>query len=122
LTQTTPIPARQTRMDIQKAILYHAVTRSDWDAHFDGTRYDTPDRQRTGFIHLSFAHQVEATLERFFSDVPNVLIVVVDPDLLTDLRCEDLYGHGTFPHLYGPIPVAAIIRIEHAETRNPHGN
>ena len=122
MTRTAPIPARQTRMEMQKPVLYHAVTRADWDAQFDGTRYDTPDRQRTGFIHLSFAHQVEPTLERFFSGVADVLVVEIDPDLLTDLRCEDLYGHGTFPHHYGPIPAAAIIRIEPRDSRNPHGN
>jgi glutathione S-transferase len=106
-------------MEMQKPLLYHAVTRSDWDAHFDGARYDTRDRPRTGFIHLSFAHQLEATLERFFSAAADVLVVTVDPDRLTDLRCEDLYGHGTFPHHYGPIPAAAIIQVE---PRNPHGN
>lgn len=88
----------------------------------DGT-YATSTRGRSleeeGFIHCSFAHQVEATLATFYADVDDVVVLRIDPTALGDLLVvEDLYGTGEpFPHLYGPLPMSAVIGTEDRRLR-----
>ncbi|MBV6656284.1 MAG: DUF952 domain-containing protein [Devosiaceae bacterium] len=63
-----------------------------------------------GFIHFSAADQVQGTLEKHFAGRPNLLIIAVDPDALGEpLRWEPSRGGALFPHLYGPLPMHAVI-------------
>ncbi|MCC7053838.1 MAG: cupin domain-containing protein [Gemmatimonadaceae bacterium] len=76
-----------------------------------------------GFIHLSRAHQVPGTARAFFAGVPDLVLLVIDPTLLTsplvyeppapppgatetDDRAAEL-----FPHCYGPLDLDAIIDV-----------
>lgn len=78
------------------------------------TRGRSPDDE--GFVHCSYADQVDATIERFYSDLDQVVILRIDADALADdvvVAVEDLLGAGEhFPHVYGPIPVAAVASSE----------
>ena len=66
-----------------------------------------------GFIHCSFEDQLAGTLGRFYADVDEVLIMRIDPERLgSPLVIEDLIGTGQrFPHVYGPIPLAAVVEV-----------
>ena len=65
------------------------------------------------FIHLCTVEQVAGVRERFFDGGP-VLVLVLAPERLEgDVRWEDSYGHGLFPHLYGKISDTAVIRRVH---------
>jgi len=67
-----------------------------------------------GFIHCSFADQVQGVADRFYCGRHDVLLLVIDPSQLpAEPRVENLDG-GTelFPHLYGPLPVAAVLKVE----------
>ena len=66
-----------------------------------------------GFVHCSFAEQLAATAERFFGDLDEIVVLRIDPALLTSpVVVEDLYDAGqAFPHVYGPIDVAAVVEI-----------
>lgn len=72
-----------------------------------------PSLQAEGFVHLSAAHQVLGTLNRWFSHTDSVKLVVLRTDRLGEsLKWEDTHGHGDdFPHLYAPIPSEAIEAI-----------
>ena len=57
-----------------------------------------------GFIHCSYAEQVEATIDRFYADLPDLVVVTLDPDLLDAEVKEEATPDGTlFPHVYGPL-------------------
>ncbi|KAJ9301904.1 hypothetical protein DTO271G3_770 [Paecilomyces variotii] len=65
--------------------------------------------QRSGFIHLSTAHQIPNTLKYFFRDEPLVYVLRIEYDRVEqDIRWEDpdgqvcgpRAGEGQFPHLY----------------------
>lgn len=99
--------------------LYHLALRQEWNnARRDGNyRRSTRGQglEEVGFIHLSFAHQVDATAQRFYSDVPlgELLVLSIDPLHLTDLGLEVLQepalgSRELFPHLYGPLPLQAV--------------
>jgi glutathione S-transferase len=103
--------------------LYHLALRPEWQAARSEGIYRRSTRGRSleevGFIHLSAAHQVEATAGRFYADLPagELLLLSLDPRRLVDLglvvRWEPAPGNGElFPHLYGALPLAAVLMAE----------
>ena len=100
--------------------LYHLALRQEWnDARRDGVYFrSTRGRslEEVGFIHLSAAHQVEATAQRFYGDLPAgaVVLLMIDPQRLSaaglNVREEPAPGTGElFPHLYGALPLEAVL-------------
>ena len=76
---------------------------------FDGSADDARD----GFIHLSARHQVAGTLAKYFAGQRDLVLLAVDPDRLgAGLRWEKSRGGELFPHLYGPLDLDHVIRIE----------
>jgi glutathione S-transferase len=98
--------------------LFHIALADDWAAAQSRGEYTTSTRGRTlaeeGFIHCSFADQVDATGNRFYADVDDAVVLRVDPGRLTSrVEVEDLAGTGErFPHVYGPIPVIAVVDVQ----------
>ncbi|WP_139980819.1 DUF952 domain-containing protein [Nocardioides litoris] len=96
--------------------IFHIATVADWDAARATGRYTTSTRGRTlaeeGFIHASRGDQWQAVRERWYAGVEEPLVLlVVDPELLTSpVIEEEVPGGEVFPHVYGPIDVAAVVR------------
>ncbi|MDO8391220.1 MAG: DUF952 domain-containing protein [Actinomycetota bacterium] len=67
-----------------------------------------------GFIHCSTAAQWPATVVRFYADTPELLLLHIDETLLAaPVVYEQLGGAPEpFPHVYGPIPVAAVVEVQ----------
>ncbi len=95
--------------------LFHIALPDDWEAARADGRYTTSTRGRTladeGFIHCSFAEQVATTIQRFYADLDEVVLLRIDPHRLgAPVIVEDLLGTGEeFPHVYGPIALDAVI-------------
>lgn len=95
-------------------VIYKILSTSEWDraratGHFTGTAMD----HQSGFIHLSGADQVVETALRAFSGVTGLTLLTVDPARLGDeLRWEPSRGGALFPHLYGVLPVTAVVAAE----------
>ena len=63
-----------------------------------------------GFIHFSSAAQVRATAAEYFAGLENLLLIAVDADALGEaLRWEVSRGGDLFPHLYGALPLSAVL-------------
>ena len=91
------------------SVLYKIVPAAVWKAaestrEFSGASIDIRD----GFIHFSTAAQVRETAARHFAGMPDLLLVAVAPDGL-DVRWERSRNDDLFPHLYGPLPLAAVL-------------
>ncbi|KPI02724.1 protein of unknown function DUF952 [Actinobacteria bacterium OK074] len=102
-------------------LLLHITERSLWDAARDKGAYEMSTRGKTlqeeGFIHCSLRPQLARTASFLYGshDGPDDLVVlVVDPALLdVPLRYEEATPGGeVFPHVYGPIPVSAVVDVE----------
>ena len=101
-----------------RRLVYHCSLVSDWRAAQQEGIYTMSSRGRTleqeGFVHASDAGQVAGVLARFYADLTEPLcLLTIDPDLLdVPLVRENLIG-GTelFPHIYGPVPTAAVIGV-----------
>lgn len=95
--------------------LYHLALRADWSsARARGGPYDTStigaSLEEVGFIHLSFAGQVDATARRFYVGREDVVLLRIDPARLLDpVRVEPAEGDDGFPHLYGALPLDAVV-------------
>ncbi|MDE0804250.1 MAG: DUF952 domain-containing protein [Acidimicrobiales bacterium] len=104
-------------------MILHVAISDEWDAAVAaGGPYDRStigvSLAEEGYIHCSFPDQVAATAERYYAGRDDVVVLVIDPDRLdAEVRVEDLMGTGVeFPHVYGPIPVAAVVAVEDVET------
>ena len=94
--------------------IFHLAASADWDDARGVGRYEQSTVDRTlaeeGFIHCSFAGQVQATADRYLRGRDDVVLLVIDQAQVADiLKVEDTSGRGEmYPHLYGPLPVAAV--------------
>ena len=93
--------------------IYHIVSEADW-TKFDGQlNYEADSLRTEGFIHLSKPAQVAGVLDRYYWNVPNLLLVHVDADKLThELKYEVSTNNESFPHLYGPLNKEAVVKVE----------
>ncbi len=84
---------------------------------FAGAPIDLED----GYIHMSDAGQVNGTLVKHFAGQENLQIVAVGLDALEGaIRWEVSRGGALFPHLYGELPLFAV--LDHGPvTRNAEG-
>ncbi len=92
--------------------LLHVARAADWEAARPAGTYPIPPGPGgapAAFVHLCRSDQLPGVLERYFAAEPAPLVLLeVDPTGL-DVREEAASeGAETFPHLYGPLPVAAV--------------
>jgi uncharacterized protein (DUF952 family) len=91
-------------------IIYKICPRSLWTeaeraGRFDGAPVDHAD----GYIHFSTAAQAVETAARHFAGQADLVLVAVETGSLGDaLVWEPSRGGALFPHLYAPLPLAAV--------------
>jgi uncharacterized protein (DUF952 family) len=98
-------------------VIFHVTTSRDWDkAKVAGDyRVSTRDKRLddVGFIHASFEDQYARIGALIFRDSSEPLVVlVIDPDRVhAPIVVEDTTGGGEeFPHIYGPLPIDAVVQ------------
>lgn len=93
--------------------VFHLVDPAAWAAARTSGEYRPESLRTEGFVHFSFADQVEATANRHYAGAGRLCVVEFDEDRLgAPVVVEDSYGRGTaFPHVYAPIPVAAAVAV-----------
>ncbi len=91
-------------------MIYKLLDREAWtEAEAEGRFIGSPVDQADGFIHFSSAAQVRETARKHFKGVADLLILAVDPEALgAPLVWEPSRGGDLFPHLYAPMPTAAV--------------
>jgi len=93
------------------APIYHladadAFALAQAQGRYEGTAADRAD----GFIHFSTAGTVVESAAKHRAGQPNLMLVAVNPDGLGDaLKWEAARGGVLFPHLYGALPMAAVL-------------
>jgi uncharacterized protein (DUF952 family) len=97
------------------ARIYHLALPADWERAAARGLYATSSRGLSlvdeGFIHCSFAHQIEPVANAWYRDLDGLVIIHLNPaQLAAEVRVEPSSdGSGElFPHLYGPIPTEAV--------------
>ena len=91
-------------------LIYHLVLPEKWAA-FDSDLYEAESLYTEGFIHCSFASQLDEVVERYYSSAERVVVLEIDTDLLMSRTLNEMStGHEIYPHVYGPINRKAIVR------------
>jgi prephenate dehydrogenase len=93
--------------------IFHITTRGAWDQARTAGRYTADSLQTEGFIHCSQAEQVAWVANTRFRGRTDLVLLHVDEAAVgAEVRRENLEG-GTelFPHIYGPLPVSAVINV-----------
>lgn len=92
-------------------VVYHIVLPEVWAA-FDTDLYRAASLESEGFIHCSFADQLDGVLERYYSGAESVVIIGVETDvLMSRMIKEPSTGNEIYPHIYGPINRDAIVSV-----------
>jgi uncharacterized protein (DUF952 family) len=93
-------------------LIYHIVMPEIWETFKNEDFYEAESLHTENFIHCSYDHQLEAVLERYYQNADRVMVLTVDPDLLTSqLIAEASTGGEIYPHIYGPINKSAIAGV-----------
>jgi uncharacterized protein (DUF952 family) len=94
--------------------VYKILGAAEWGAAATAGTFDGSDvDRRDGFVHLSTAGQVEETARRHFAGRADLVLLACDAAALgAALRYEPSRDGELFPHLYGPLPAAAVRRAE----------
>ena len=95
---------------MRQCLIYKILTADAWSAAkaagaFEGSPVDHAD----GYIHFSTGDQVPETARRHFAGQAGLVLLTVETaGLAGALRWEPSRGGDLFPHLYGPLPIAAV--------------
>lgn len=94
-------------------LLVHLCPAGDWAAAQTAGQLPPGD---AGFVHLSTQQQVHLPANRIFAECPDLLVLFVDAGrLAAPIRWETGVPEDPasmrYPHLYGPLPVSAVVRI-----------
>ena len=98
-------------MSERPRLAYKVLTAGQWaDWRAAGTFAGAPVDLADGFIHLSAAEQLAGTLDKHFAGQHGLVIATVDLAALGDMvRWEVSRGGALFPHVYGQLPLAAVL-------------
>jgi len=98
--------------------VYNLCRAADWEAARQQGAYEgSADDRRDGFIHFSTAAQVARSAEKHRAGQTGILLLTVPVKALgPSLAWEPATGRARdgelFPHLYGPLPVEAVERVD----------
>jgi uncharacterized protein (DUF952 family) len=90
--------------------VYKICTKEEWVraknmGKFNGTKKDIED----GYIHFSDKDQLKGTLDKFFSNQKDLILLKIDTLKLDHLIYEQASDGNMFPHLYSFLDVSSII-------------
>jgi len=94
-------------------VIYHICRREEWEAARSAGSYAGSSQDKAdGFIHFSGADQVQASAARHRAGQTGLVLLAVDAARLGPaLKWEKSRGGALFPHLYGPLPAAAVLSV-----------
>ena len=93
--------------------IYHIVLPQVWKTAQHETLYAADSLANEGFIHCSYEEQLDGVVERYYSSVPEVVILKLEIGKLTSkLVSEPSTGGEIYPHIYGPINLDAVVNAE----------
>ncbi len=94
-------------------IIYHIVLPEVWEKFKNEKFYEAESLPIEGFIHCSFAEQIETVLNRYYKGAKKVLLLEIETEKLTSpLINEPSTGGEIYPHIYGKINKEAITKTE----------
>ena len=93
-------------------LLVHIIDAETWAEAQSAGSYAAASLETEGFIHLSHPQQIVWVANQFYKGQSGLMLLCIDSTKLTaELRYDEVPGHGTFPHLYGPMNLEAVTQV-----------
>jgi len=93
--------------------IFHVVLPEKWAEAANRGFYAAESLAAEGFIHCSFAEQLDDVLKRYYSDASRVTILEIDPRKLMAMVVEEQSTNNeVYPHIFGPINIDAVVGVE----------
>jgi glutathione S-transferase len=99
--------------------IFHLALPDDWATAFRDGEYRMSTRgvtlEQEDFIHRSTRTQIEDTANRFYGDLEQLTVLSISPQLVPARIVFEPPAPGIdtlLPHVYGPIPIAAVVTAE----------
>ena len=97
-------------------VLVHLCTIEEWDSARSAGQRRPPSFDDIGFVHLSSPEQVHLPANRLYAGRRDLVMLWCDPSRLDAVVRWEPGVPGDpqsmlFPHLYGPLPVAAVTGV-----------
>ena len=91
--------------------VYKICTKSEWnDAKQNKIFKGTPLDFKDGYIHFSDINQIKQTLNKFYLNQPNLVLLKVDALKLQKLVWEQSSSGDMFPHLYSDFDIDCVVK------------
>ena len=102
-------------------MIFHITSRKAWfEAEMNG-EYHVESLATEGFIHCSTLAQVLPVAENFYKGQSGLVLLVIEPTFLSSdvkweppsdgIPPEGVPTGDSFPHIYGPINLNAVIKV-----------
>jgi uncharacterized protein (DUF952 family) len=94
--------------------IYHITSQSEWQKAKETGFYVAPSLNEEGFIHCCDENQVDFIKEKYYANSTDLVNLCIET---TKLSAQFVFEWSpsleqTFPHVYGPINVEAVERVE----------
>jgi uncharacterized protein (DUF952 family) len=89
-------------------MIVHICEREAWEVAQKNGEYRAASLDTVGYIHCSRPEQLLDVANRFYREVPELLLLWIDPHKVkSEIRWEAADGE-TYPHIYGPLDIEAV--------------
>lgn len=93
--------------------ILHICLRDDWEAALAKGEFRAASLEAEGFVHASKPAQVTRVANALFRGREGLVVLWIDPARVrAEIRFESAGGVDRFPHVYGPIPVDAVLFVQ----------
>ena len=98
---------------MNRTVLLHITSEAAWTAAKVKGTYAADSLATEGFIHCSTPAQALWVANQRFRGRTDLVLLHIDPSQLdAKVVYENLEGgEQLFPHVYGPIPISAVIEV-----------
>ena len=94
-------------------IIYHITSAAETEEAGRVGEYVPKGFETDGFTHCSYARQVTGVANIVYRGQTDLVLLEIDRSKVgTEVVDENLDGGPElFPHVYGPLPMAAVVRV-----------
>lgn len=95
-------------------MIYRLAEPADWKRAVESGFFESADLAAEGFIHFSEAGQVQRTADKYYQGRLALILLAVDETKVnaTVIRENTTGGTELFPHVYGRVPLQAVVWSE----------
>jgi release factor glutamine methyltransferase len=94
----------------QTELILHLCQREEWLKAQNQGVFSSKSLEQEGFIHCSQPEQILQVANHFYHGIPDLILLWIEPELITSEIRWEMADNTLFPHIYGPIDLKAVIR------------